>query len=141
MQTLRTLHQHAASTLTWARGLNDMATDPDGLSGYDTARAAQAEALDAAAYACARAIHQLISVGKYLPPGISGPWVGSITSDPPDMRWVTAEALPPASADSGPTRTRRRAAYLSRWAGQPMADGLAEVRAFMDAETGPAVGL
>lgn len=69
--TLRTLHQHAASVLTWARGLDDMCDEPDGLSANPAnggasyvERKQTAEMggmLDAAIYACNRVIHQLIA--------------------------------------------------------------------------------
>jgi hypothetical protein len=64
-RTLRTLHQHAAAVLTWVRGLNDMAVGNNGLSGYPDTAKTPVELVDAAVYACNRAIHQLIAVGQY----------------------------------------------------------------------------
>ena len=140
-QTLRTMHQRGASVLTWARGLDDMATPPDGLPSYPITSAAPDELIDSAVYACNRSVHQLIPVGHYSPGGRTYPRTGPRTYAPVGITWITESALPPTEADSGPTRSRRRAAYLRRWAGRPMADGLAEVRTFMDAEIGPAVDL
>jgi hypothetical protein len=140
-RTLRTLHQHAAAVLTWVRGLDDMAVGDNGLSGYPDTVATSVELVDAAVYACNRAIHQLIAVGQYQVGGRSYPLRYSRSYAPSGVTWVGEEALPPASADSGKIRPRRRAAYLTQWAGQPMADGLAEIRSFMDTEIGPAVGL
>lgn len=141
-QTARAMHQHSASVLTWARGLDDMACDPNGLLGYpDTRSAPGVELVDAAVYGCNRAIHQLIAVGRYSPGGMSFPKSFPVRFESEGVKWVKEDRLPPATADNGPMRSRRRAAYLRRWAGQPMADGLDEIRAFMDAKIGPAVGL
>jgi hypothetical protein len=140
-RTLRTLHQHAAAVLTWVRGLNDMAVGNNGLSGYPDTAKTPVELVDAAVYACNRAIHQLVAVGQYEVGGRRYPLRYSRSYAPSGVTWVGEEALPPASADGGKIRPRRRAAYLTRWAGKPMADGLAEIRLFMDTEIGPAVGL
>ncbi|GAA1380741.1 hypothetical protein GCM10009613_05550 [Pseudonocardia kongjuensis] len=140
VQTLRTLHQHITLALAWVRGLDDMAHARDGLAGYpDTWNDPGVELVDAAVYACNRVVHQLIHVGRYNQGGRSYPRTYPVTYNPASLTWVTAEALPPESADSGRMPWRRRTAYLNRWAGQPMTDGLAEIRAFMDAEIGPAV--
>jgi len=140
-RTLRTMHQHAASVLMWARGLDDMAGGANGLAGYPDTATAPNELVDAAVYACARAIHQLIQIGRFKPGGRAFPVVFPLTFKPAALMWVEEGALPPPEIDNGPIRSRRRRAYLNRWAGRPMADGLAEVRAYMDAHIAAAVGV
>lgn len=127
------LHQHAAAVATWARALDDLCNgDPIPLPAYRSARTPEtAELLDGARYVCNRSVHQLINLTRSIG-GISGPLSGAIVANEVGIiRWAEQWFLPPAGSELK-GQAPLRAAYVARYAGQPVRGTLADLRAWFD---------
>jgi len=114
------MHQHAASVLLWARGLDDLCgRDPDPLPSYRAARPSMAPVLAAARYAANRAVHQLLTLTRSVP-GFAFPITFPLASDKLGRCDWAPEAVLPSVNSEWPGQQRLRAEYVSRMAGQPV---------------------
>ena len=114
------MHQHAASVLLWARGLDDLCgRDPDPLPSYRAARPSMAPVLAAARYAANRAVHQLHTLTRSVP-GFAFPITFPLASDKLGRCDWAPEAVLPSVNSEWPGQQRLRAEYVSRMAGQPV---------------------
>jgi hypothetical protein len=114
------MHQHAASVLLWARGLDDLCDgDPDPLPSYRAARPSMAPVLAAARYAANRAVHQLLTLTRSVP-GFTFPITFPLAIDKLGRFDWAPEAVLPSVSSERPGQQRLRAEYVSRMAGQPV---------------------
>ncbi|WP_337826238.1 hypothetical protein [Pseudonocardia sp. UM4_GMWB1] len=127
------LHQHAAAVATWARALDDLCGgDPGPMPGYRVDRTdSSGELLDGARYVCNRSVHQLLNLTQSIG-GISYPRSYPRRYDEVGIvNWAQERYLPRAETER-PGQAALRAAYVARYAGQPVFETLAELRKWFD---------